>query len=39
MEDRERGADYTGTEALTVWVDALCAVPWPVKKWVVPTCE
>ena len=30
-------ADYEPVEdGMSVYVDALCAVPWPVKKWVIP---
>lgn len=29
-------AEYFGTEALTVWVEGLCNVHWPVQKWVLP---
>jgi hypothetical protein len=29
-------AEYYGTEALSVWVEGLCNVPWPVQKWVLP---
>lgn len=29
-------AKYYGTEALRVWVEALCTVRWPVQAWVVP---
>lgn len=29
-------AEYFGTEALKVWVDGLCAVPWPVQTWAIP---
>lgn len=29
-------AEYESTEALGVWVDGLCKVPWPVQKWVLP---
>lgn len=28
---------YCGTPALEVYVDALCRVPMPVQKWVIPT--
>jgi hypothetical protein len=31
----ERG-DYEATDACKVWIDALCAVPFPVRQWVVP---
>lgn len=27
---------YQPTEALKVWVDALCSVRWPVQQWVIP---
>lgn len=33
----EHGETYRATEALGVWVKALCAVPFPVQKWVIPT--
>lgn len=29
-------ARYYGTEALKVWVDGLCSVPWPIQQWVIP---
>lgn len=29
-------AEYFGTEALGVWVDGICNVPWPIQKWVLP---
>jgi hypothetical protein len=29
--------DVKATDALGVWVEAICAVPWPVKIWVIPT--
>lgn len=32
----EHGEIYKATEALGVWVDALCTVPFPVQKWVIP---
>jgi hypothetical protein len=32
-------AVYYGTDALGVYVDALCDVPWPVQKWVIPDKE
>ena len=32
----EYGATYKATEALGVWVEALCAVPFPVQQWVIP---
>jgi hypothetical protein len=28
--------EYTSTEGLRVYVDALCSVPWPEQKWVMP---
>lgn len=27
---------YEGNEALTMWVEALALVPFPVRKWVLP---
>ena len=27
---------YISTEALCVYVEALCRVPWPVQRWVIP---
>lgn len=27
---------YTATESTRVFVQALCAVPWPVQEWVIP---
>lgn len=32
-------AEYYATPALRVWVDALCAVPFPVQKWVIPKSD
>jgi hypothetical protein len=29
-------AEYYGTEALTVWVNGLKSVPWPVQTWTIP---
>jgi hypothetical protein len=29
-------AKYFGTDALRVWVEALCDVRWPVQTWVIP---
>jgi hypothetical protein len=29
------GTKYEATEALNVWVRALCAVNWPVQRWVI----
>lgn len=29
-------ANYYGTDALGVYIDALCSVPLPVQKWVIP---
>ena len=31
------GGSYEGTEALGVWVEALCNIPMPVQKWIIPT--
>lgn len=31
--------EYYATEALHVYVRALCNVPWPVQMWVIPTTE
>ena len=31
------GEIYEATEALGVWTEALCAVPFPVQKWVIPS--
>jgi hypothetical protein len=33
------GVMYTRTDALGVWVDAICSVPRPVQKWVIPSSE
>lgn len=33
---REIDCGYAGTEALKVYVDALCSVPLPVTRWVIP---
>lgn len=30
------GEVYNATAALGIWIDALCAVPFPVQIWVVP---
>lgn len=30
------GADFRGTEALQVWIDALCRVPRPERVWAIP---
>ncbi len=30
------GRDYEPTDGLKAWVDALCAVPFPVQLWVIP---
>lgn len=30
-------AEYYATDALKVWVDGLCGVPWPVQHWVIPS--
>lgn len=30
------GLEYEATEALHVWMHALCCVPRPVQKWVIP---
>jgi len=30
------GANFGSTEALGVYVEALCKVNWPVMKWVIP---
>lgn len=27
---------YIGTEGLRVYVEALCALPWPEQRWVMP---
>jgi hypothetical protein len=35
----EYGSKYEATDALRVWVEALCNVRWPVQVWVVPTCR
>lgn len=35
-EPTEYGSEYEGTDALRVWVEALCDVRWPVQVWVVP---
>jgi len=32
-------AEFYATEALKVWVEALCSVPWPVQTWVIPNGE
>lgn len=30
------GAKYGSGPALQAYVEALCAIPWPVQQWVVP---
>jgi hypothetical protein len=30
------GSGFTTTERGRVYVDAICSVPWPVQKWVMP---
>lgn len=30
------GGSYKATEGLGVWVEALCAVPYPMQQWVIP---
>jgi hypothetical protein len=32
----EYGGMYRATEALGIWVDALCNIPFPVQQWVIP---
>lgn len=32
----EYGEVYKATEALGVWVAALCSVPFPVQRWIIP---
>lgn len=32
----EYGGSYEATDALRVWVEALCNVRWPVQVWVIP---
>lgn len=32
----DEGWVYTRGPALNVYVEALCAVPWPVQTWVIP---
>lgn len=29
-------ACYEKTDGLAVWIDAICATPFPVKQWVMP---
>lgn len=38
-EPAEGEAHWTAAPALEVYVDALCAVPWPVQEWVIPKVE
>lgn len=33
----EYGSKYEATDAMRVWVEALCSVRWPVQVWVVPS--
>lgn len=33
----EHGETYKATDALGVWVEALCSVPFPIQKWVIPS--
>jgi hypothetical protein len=28
--------EYLATDAMRLWVSALCRVPWPIQKWVIP---
>lgn len=32
-------ADYERTDALVVWIEAMCSVPFPIQKWVIPEKE
>lgn len=34
--DEVKPGEYEGNEALTMWVEALALVPFPVLKWVLP---
>jgi hypothetical protein len=36
-EPNAYGATYASTEALGVYIDALCSVPFPVQQWVIPS--
>jgi hypothetical protein len=33
------GGTYASTEALEVWVNGICDVPFPVQKWVLPSTD
>lgn len=35
-EANKYGGTFKSTDALGVWVDALCSIPFPVQKWVIP---
>ena len=33
----EYGGTYKATDALHIYVDAICAVPFPVQTWIIPS--
>ena len=33
---KDNEVDMLPTPALEVWVNALCDVPWPILRWVIP---
>lgn len=35
-EPTDRGSRFKATDGLRVWIEALCAVPLPVRIWIVP---
>lgn len=35
----EHPRNYEATDGCHVWLKALCAVPFPVQQWVIPTKE
>lgn len=36
-EPNEYGGTYRATDGMRVWVEALCAVPYPERIWVIPS--
>ena len=35
-EASQYGSLYEATDAMRVWVEGLCNVPWPEQRWVLP---
>lgn len=33
------GQKYEATDAMRVYIDAICAVPFPIQQWVIPKVE